>query len=154
MYHIIFDHDGTLVDTERTRSLFPGIYDLFSELAADSTKFYVWTARNRASTVEFLKSLGIIGEFEDICTATDAPPKPVVDGLLAMLPADFDASKTIVIGDSYTDMIGAKKIGAMAIGVTWGHARAEQREILKEFGADQLFNEVEELIKFIKEWRN
>lgn len=153
MYNIVFDHDGTLVDTESSRSLFPGIYELIHELNKSGTNLYVWTARNRASTVEFLKTLGIIGEFEDLSTATDALPKPVVDGLLAMLPNDFDPKKTVVIGDSYTDMIGAKKIGALALGVCWGHQSSEQREILVEFGADHIFNHVSELKEFLNNWR-
>lgn len=153
MYNIVFDHDGTLVDTDRTGSLFPGIYDLIHELNDESTNLYVWTARNRASTVEFLKSLGIIGEFEDIHTATNALPKPIIEGLIGMLPENFDPQKTIVIGDSYTDMIGGKKIGAKALGVCWAHTSLEQKHILKEFGADQLFDEVSELKDFINNWR-
>jgi len=152
MRHIVFDHDGTLVDTEKTRGLFPGIYELICELEQKGHEIYLWTARNRASTVEFLKTLGIIGKFSDICTSTDAQLKPVVDGLLNMLPENVDPNFVLVIGDSYTDMIGAKKIGATGIGVTWGHSSSEQAQVLREFGADIILNEVNELKDYINQW--
>lgn len=150
--YIVFDHDGTLVDTDYTRKLYPGIKELIELIDSRGIAMYLWTARNRASTIEFLKTLGIIGKFQDICTSTDALPKPIIEGLLNMLPEDFDPQNTLVIGDSYTDMIGAKKIGAKSLGVCWAHSDLEGEKILKEFGADELFKTVEDLKKYIDKW--
>jgi phosphoglycolate phosphatase len=148
----VFDHDGTLVDTEKTRELYPGIKELLEQIENNGDKIFLWTARNRASTIEFLKTLGIIGKFCDICTSTDAQPKPVVDGLLAMLPDDYQTQEVFVIGDSYTDMIGARKINAKALGACWAHTNSEQAEILKEFGADYLFHSVKDLKDTLNKW--
>lgn len=42
------------------------IAEFLDELSQNDVKLYVWTARSRFSTVEFLKSLGIIGRFEQL----------------------------------------------------------------------------------------
>lgn len=152
LQHIVFDHDGTLVRTGKNYQLFEGIHGLINELNAQGVKCYVWTARNRYSTVEILKSLDIIGHFEDISCATDCAPKPNPEGLLAMFADDdsFSFSSVAVVGDSFSDMVGAKKVGATAIGALWNDNSAQAQRILKEYGADYLCYTVEECKTLLK----
>jgi phosphoglycolate phosphatase len=145
--HIIFDCDGTLVDTSSPKyRLFPGIKELVIELSGDA-KLYVWTARSRASTLRILQELGIFSYFEAICTIDDAPPKPHIEGLVD-LAGEQDKKSICMIGDSSFDILGAKNFGVMAIGAVWN---AEARgEVLKDFGADFIVSHPAECSKLIQ----
>ncbi|HXH29597.1 MAG TPA: HAD hydrolase-like protein [Bacteriovoracaceae bacterium] len=118
MNHIIFDCDGTLIDTASPKyRLFPGIKELLLELSKDN-KIYVWTVRGRASTLRLLQDSGVLGFFESISTVDDAIPKPHIAGLFDLVGVNTKDS-ICVIGDSSNDMIGATNFGVLAIGATW-----------------------------------
>ncbi len=131
--HIIFDCDGTLVDTSTLKySLFPGIKELLHALSLDS-KLYVWTARDRKSTLRILKELGILSYFESISTIDDSLAKPHVSGLLELVP-EVSKSSICIIGDSSNDIIGAKNFGVKSIGAVWSNQAYTL--VMKEIGAD------------------
>jgi phosphoglycolate phosphatase len=146
--HIVFDHDGTLVNMQEGRRLFPGIQELLTELSDKGIKLYVWTARDRYSCIKILKSLDIIGIFEDISTATDCEPKPNPQGLKDMLEG-VDASEVAMIGDSFTDMIGANNYGALAVGAIWDNPTLRVREVLAKMGAKHICATVEDCKKLL-----
>lgn len=152
--HIVFDHDGTLVNTDGSVYLFEGIRELLIELKANKLKLYVWTARNRYSCVQFLKSLDIIGFFEDISTSTDCESKPSPEGLYSML-GDISPKEVIIIGDSTSDIYGAKNFGSKSIGATWSFSNKSWEENLVNAQADYICKSVEEckmiLMNLIKE---
>ena len=54
--------------------LFPDILELLDQLASLNYKLYVWTARDRASTLDILKNLNIISKFEEIRCYDDTIP--------------------------------------------------------------------------------
>ena len=116
--HIVFDCDGTLVDTSQSLyKLYDGIRDLLEQL--DSSHFlYVWTARDRASTQRIFKELSISHFFEGIYTSDDTYPKPLMKGLMELL-GPVDKSLVWVIGDTTHDIFGAKNYGAKSIGACW-----------------------------------
>jgi phosphoglycolate phosphatase len=131
--HVVFDCDGTLVDTSgQVYQLFPGIKELLSDLAQDCC-LYVWTARGRSSTLRILQENGIASLFEGVFTADDGPGKPHVAGLVALLPGAPKES-CWVIGDSSNDMLGARAFGAHTIGACWNQEVPPQ--FLQEAGAE------------------
>lgn len=131
--HIVFDCDGTLVDTSTLKyQLYPGIKELVTDLAQDSV-LYVWTARDRKSTLRILSELGIHQYFESICTVDDALPKPHVSGLLSLV-GHADKNSVCVIGDTSNDILGAKGFGVKSIGAVWNHSASPA--ILREVEAD------------------
>lgn len=137
MKHIVFDHDGTLVDTRGPEhKLFTGIKELLVELAREH-QLYVWTARPRASTLRILTNLGVLQLFEGVCTIDDAPNKPHVAGL-ALLLGKAQKNSICMIGDSTNDILGAKNFGVLALGAVWGADgdRARHGDVLKDYGAD------------------
>ena len=148
--HVVFDHDGTLVNMQEGRGLFPGIRELLTELADKDIKLYVWSARDRYSCIKILKSLDIIGFFEDISTATDCEPKPNPQGLIDMLDG-VKPAEVAMIGDSFTDMVGANNFGALAIGVIWDNPTVRVRKVLAEMGAKHVCATVEECKKILFE---
>lgn len=118
MKHVVFDCDGTLLDTSQPKyKLFPGIKELVVELST-SCSLYVWTARDRRSTLRILGELDIAHYFLGFSTCDDHPPKPHISGLMDLV-GEFPRTSTCVIGDSSGDMLGARAYGVLALGATW-----------------------------------
>ena len=97
--------------------LFPEIKELIKDLSKDY-QLYVWTARDRKSTLHILKDLGVASFFLEFRCVDDCAPKPLTEGLEQMV-GDIDKSKIIVIGDSPTDIRGAKNFGVKSIAACW-----------------------------------
>ncbi|MFP5385753.1 MAG: HAD family hydrolase [Bacteriovoracia bacterium] len=147
MKHVIFDCDGTLVDTSGPGyKLFPGIKD-FLQAHSKECLFYVWTARGRSSTLRILEELGISSYFDSLSTVDDHIPKPHIDGLLHLVGTASKES-ICVIGDSSNDILGAKNFGVLAIGATWD--RHVREEYLREVGADFIVSHPSECSKLIE----
>ncbi|WPU63771.1 HAD family hydrolase [Peredibacter starrii] len=133
MKHVIFDCDGTLIDTSGSKyKLFPGIKELLAELSPHCL-LYVWTARGRSSTLRILEELGVYSYFDRFCCIDDSFPKPHVGGLIDLV-GKAPKHSICVIGDSFNDMLGAKNFGVMGIGAVWN--RDVDMHYLKDAGAD------------------
>ncbi len=145
--HIIFDCDGTLMDTSGHRyKLFPGIKELLLDLSKDS-KLYVWTARDKLSTVRYLSEFDVINQFVDISTPDDTLPKPHSEGI-EFLVSDINKNSICIIGDSPGDIVGAKNFGVMSIGAAWAdHVTPAQ---LSSYGADFIVSDPAECSKLIR----
>lgn len=119
--HLVFDHDGTLVKTDVIPYvLFDGIRELLSELKSKGFELYVWTSRPRKSTKESLKKFEIQHFFTDIFCYDDGLPKPNPMGL-AHLTEGFQKDKILHIGDSTTDLEGAKAFGIEVVLACWNN---------------------------------
>ena len=119
--YIIFDHDGTLVNTEtRDYFVFPEIKEFLIELKSLGFELYIWTARPRRSTLEIIKSLGIATYFSDLYCYDDGVPKPHPMGLSQLTP-DIDKMKILHIGDSLSDIEGAKAYGIEVVLACWNN---------------------------------
>ncbi len=157
MKYVVFDHDGTLVNTRETPQLFEGARELLTELISLNAKIYLWTARDRNSTVRILKELDALSFFEDISTSTDCDCKPSTAGLSSMLDG-VEKKDIIVIGDSLSDIVGAKNYEAWAMGACWDHSSKSFADELTKYGADAIASSVDEcrekLVKWIKEDKN
>ena len=146
--HIVFDCDGTLMDTSRSRySLFPGIKELIIELSA-TCELYVWTARDRASTIRYLQEFEIYKYFNSVCTIDDAEGKPHIEGLKLLL-GDAAKNSICVIGDTSNDILGAKNFGVLGIGAAW--AQDVRVQNLKHYGADFIVSDPAECSTLIKQ---
>jgi phosphoglycolate phosphatase-like HAD superfamily hydrolase len=147
MKHIIFDCDGTLIDTNGPSfKLFPGIKELIQELSKDCL-LYVWTARGRSSTLRILEEEGIVTFFDSFSTIDDTYPKPHIAGLLELV-GRAPKHSICVIGDSLHDMVGAKNFGALAIGAIWD--KAASSKVLMDAGADFIVSHPSECSKLIQ----
>lgn len=147
--HVIFDHDGTLVDTTGLDPyIFEGIADLVKTLEQKGLPLYVWTARSKVSTNRILDGLNLRNSFKDICGSDTASLKPSTAGLEYLVP-EAKPENVIVIGDSMGDIMGAKNFGGYAVGVTWSHGNNRAKDKFIEAGANQVFNTVVELKEFL-----
>ena len=78
---------------------------------------------------------------------TEIKRKPAPDSIYeAVKELGSDLSRTILVGDSETDVQTAKNAGIPCIGVTWGF---RCRDVLREEGADFLIDTPKELLTLI-----
>jgi phosphoglycolate phosphatase len=148
MKYIVFDCDGTLADTSLPKQrLYSGIKELILALAPDHMLF-VWTARDRASTLRILEENGIAQFFEGMATISDAAPKPHIQGL-RLLVDHAPKGSVCVIGDSSNDMIGAKNFGVLAIGAVWSSEASSI--MLRDAGADFIVSHPSECSKLVEQ---
>lgn len=127
--------------------LFDGVKELLGELSKSQFLLYVWTGRDRKTTLEILKALGVAQMFLDFRCIDDTISKPHPQGLYEMLGRDCDPSKVVVIGDSFTDIRGAKNFGCLSIGANWSsHTSAFA---LEEEGADHVVDGPMDCLKII-----
>ena len=117
---------------------YPGMSSLLQTLESSGVRLLVWTGRDRASTLEILKSADLLKYFEELVCADDITPKPHPAGLAKLLDGE-DKSNCLHIGDSYTDIQGAKLYGIKSVGALWGeHAQKENfGEFIPEFWCDK-----------------
>ncbi len=125
--HIIFDHDGTLVNTEGpVVELFPGIKALLIFLVKEDFKLSLWTARPRRSTLEIINHLEIFSYFSQIYCYDDGAPKPHPAGL-AKLTQGFSKLDCLHIGDSPGDFQGAHDFGIEVVAACWNNANTVEK---------------------------
>lgn len=142
---VIFDHDGTLVDTSSSqKKLYPGIKEMVEELKSLDIKLFVWTARPSGSAVEILKSLGIIGAFEEVYGGNELYPKPDPRGIKELL----GKGDTFMVGDTYVDMIAGTELKAYCLGACWD--KESNAMELRQFGAQAIATSAQECLAFIK----
>lgn len=145
--HIIFDHDGTLVNTDFSPFiLFKGMREFLIELKSLHFELYIWTARPRRSTLESIKKFDIAGFFTEIYCFDDGIPKPHPMGLKS-LTEGIPKDKILHIGDSLTDFEGAKAYGIEVVAACWNNPF--QVEKYAEF-ADYTALNLDECMKVIK----
>lgn len=147
MKHVVFDCDGTLIDTrEIPYRLFPGIKELIQELARSCT-LYVWTARGRSSTLRILQENGIVQYFDAFYTADDGIGKPHVLGPSTLL-GRAPKQNCWMIGDTTGDILGARNFGIKSIGAVWNGD--DTTELLQDAGADFIATHPAECSKLIR----
>ena len=119
--HIIFDHDGTLVNTDSSPYfLFKGMREFLIELKSLDFQLSIWTARPRRSTLESLKLFGINSFFTEIFCYDDGLPKPHPMGL-NMLTEGIEKKEILHIGDSLSDIEGAHAFGIEVVAACWNN---------------------------------
>jgi phosphoglycolate phosphatase-like HAD superfamily hydrolase len=118
--YIVFDHDGTLVDTGvHPYQLFEGMKDFLVELKSQGFVLAIWTARPRKSTLEITKRLDISQYFDEFYCFDDGLSKPHPQGL-SKLCDGIDKNKILHIGDSLSDIDGAHAFGIEVVAACWG----------------------------------
>ncbi len=148
MSNIVFDLSGTLISSNfREAKLIDGVIDLLKELKNQGHDLFVWTNNSRSGSEEILKKLSIFDFFSEMKTASDVLPKPNPEGLSQMMLGR--EGKVYMIGDSSSDINGAKAYGAISIGVCFEFKN--NKNFLIDIGADYICESPNEILKIIKE---
>jgi phosphoglycolate phosphatase len=128
-------------------ALFPGIKELVLKVRDLGYQTYVWTARDRRSTLRILGELDIAQYFLEFRCLDDTTPKPHPAGLEEMV-GDYDRSKIVVIGDSSTDLNGASSFGCQSIAACW--AEDDLYEYLQRFTPTALAKTPQDCVELIE----
>jgi len=127
--------------------LFPGIEQLINDLLAKNYQLYVWTARDRQSTLRILKDLGVAKHFLEFRCLDDCEPKPSPRGLEEMV-GDYEKDNIVMIGDSYPDLYGARSFGCASIAACWASDDLDQH--LSSYDPSALAKAPQDCLKLIE----
>ncbi|MFZ4405040.1 MAG: VOC family protein [Pseudobdellovibrionaceae bacterium] len=140
------------VSSQFSYELFDGVLETLNGLKNHGFRLHLWTARDEYSARIVLKEHGIENFFTTLSFATNIDSKPHVNSLR------FDwkvvsKNQVIVIGDSPSDIIGAKNIAAIGGAALWDtHSK---KTALVETGAELFFYKVTDfkdwIVKSVKE---
>ena len=127
---------------DRTRP-FPGLCAALDRLAGQGHRFAVCTNKLEGLSVMLLEALGLAQRFAAICGQdTFGVPKPDPQMLLRTIAAaGGDPKRTVMIGDSGTDIRTARAAGVPVIAVDFGYTD----QPVTELGPDRVISDFAEL---------
>ena len=124
--------------------VYPGIPELLAELSDGGIKLAVATSKPTVFAKRILDHFGLTGYFS-VCVGSELDGRRVrKDEVIAdtLSALGIGAPDAVMVGDRMHDVIGAKKNGVAAVGVTYGYGT---REELTEAGAFAVADTVDEL---------
>lgn len=124
--------------------VFPGIADLLRELKDAGCRLAIATSKPQPLAEELLTREGIIGLFAAISgsdpSGGDDSKQAVTMRAMELLGAAPE--KTVLVGDTKYDVIGAHQCGIKCIGVRYGYAAEGE---LESAGADHIAADMKEI---------
>lgn len=126
--------------------LFDSVHDMIKSFLERDLNLHLWTARDEYSARLILKSHGIENVFKTLSFANEIDSKPHPNSLR------FNWLKTsnnsvLVIGDSPSDILGAKNINAIRAAAFWD-SNSKTRSVIQS-GAELFFYDVKEFSHWI-----
>ncbi|WP_166304439.1 HAD family hydrolase [Bradyrhizobium sp. 2S1] len=118
-------------------SVYPDIAEVLAELREWPGRMYVATSKPHVFATRIVAHFGLNGYFDHVFgSELDGTRVNKVDLLAyALEQTGADPEKAVMIGDRSHDVIGARRNGIRAVGVTYGYGTPEE---LLEAGASQL----------------
>ncbi len=134
-------------------SIFPGVYELISELKKSGYLVGIVTSRMRETTIQALDSFGLTGFTDAIVAGEDTTRhKPNPDPVLkALQMLDIPASDSIMVGDSAYDMLAAKAANVETVFVRWSVA-AKADELDAGARPGYIIDEAGDLLDVVKKY--
>ena len=122
---------------------YPGIAELLGRLKAQGHRLYVATSKPESTAVEILNKFMLSPYFTRICGASMDSGRDSKEAVIAyLLELEGRGAKTVMVGDTAFDVIGAAAHRIPTIGVSWGYG--DEKEML-EAGAAAIAQSPEEL---------
>lgn len=134
------------VSSQFSYQLFEDILEILHRLHKKNVRLHLWTARDEMSARKILREHDIEHVFTTLSFADEINSKPHSNSL------KFDwknaaKNKVIVIGDSPSDVHGAKNIGAISASALWDPYATKKPLIAA--GTDLFFHKVKELDQWL-----
>ena len=127
---------------------YPGIEGLLQKLKADGHTLYVATSKPEAMSVDILEHFGLAIYFDKICGASFDGKRSTKDQVISYLLEHVPVNgKILMVGDTIFDILGAKKLGISAVGVSWGYGVVEQ---MRSAGAISIAETMDSLYQIIQ----
>jgi phosphoglycolate phosphatase len=111
--------------------LFPGVIESLDRFAAAGFDFAICTNKSERPALKLMDALGVSHRFRAICGQdTFAWSKPDARALLSTIErAGGDPTRTVMIGDSKTDISVARNAGVPVVAVDFGYTEVPVREL-------------------------
>jgi phosphoglycolate phosphatase len=141
MFHLFLAHyESRIADVSR---LYPGVEAALDELERTGAHFAVCTNKIERMAKLLLRKLGVIDRFAFVCGQdTFGVAKPDPTPLLRTIEASGgDRARTIMVGDSKTDIATARAVGVPVIAVDFGYTDRP----VQEFSPDRVISHFSEL---------
>ena len=123
--------------------LFPGVVHALDRFAAAGFTFAVCTNKMENASLLLLRQLGVLERFAFVCgqdTFGVAKPDPAVLHQ-TILRAGSVAGRSIMVGDSNTDILTARAAGVPVVAVDFGYTEVPVREL----GPDRVISHFDDL---------
>lgn len=138
------------VEIEGVKS-FPGTEELFRSLEDKGIKIGIATGRMSSTKDEWLrfKKLGLHGYISAIVTSREVEQrKPAPDAIIECAKRmGIPIEQCVVVGDTESDIVAAKRAGAIAVAVTTGH---EDKETLLRAQPEIVLGNVNDLVAYLE----
>ena len=106
---------------------YTGIEDLLRALKAQGHRLYVATSKPESTAVEILNKFELSQYFTRICGASMDSGRDSKEAVIAyLLELEGRAQKTVMVGDTAFDVIGAAAHDIPTIGVAWGYGDVDE----------------------------
>jgi phosphoglycolate phosphatase len=134
LFQAYLDHyEEHIADSSR---LYPGVVQALDRFAAAGWAFAVCTNKIERPSIKLLRALGVAERFRAICGqdtfVAGAQPisKPNPEALLLTIDkAGGDRNRSVMVGDSRTDIDTAKAAGVPIVAVDFGYSDRPVREL-------------------------
>lgn len=122
---------------------YPGIENLLRTLKAQGHRLYVATSKPESTAVEILDKFALSPYFARICGASMDSGRDSKEAVIAyLLELEGRGQKTVMVGDTAFDVVGAAAHGIPTIGVSWGYGDVDE---MRKAGACAIAHSPEEL---------
>jgi phosphoglycolate phosphatase len=137
-------------DIARFSQVFDGVEETLRSLAASGARLCVCTNKRTGLSNQLLEAVGLSGHFAAVIGADSVPKaKPDAGHLLAAIQAiGGDPARSLMVGDSISDVGAARNAGAPVILVTFGYTDTPAEQL----GADAVISHYSQLPALVRTW--
>lgn len=125
-------------------ALYPGIPDSLAQLQAAGCRLYLATSKPLVFARRIVEHFALDPYFDDLfgseLDGTRSHKADLLEHALTVSGADL--AQSIMVGDRQHDMLGARAVGMLGVGVLYGYGDAQE---LSQHGAHTLLETPEEL---------
>lgn len=133
---------------------FPGIDELFRKLKDRGIKIGIATGRMSSPEDEWkrFKRFGLERFIDTIVTSKEVERrKPAPDAIIECAKRlDVSVEECLVVGDTESDIVAARRAGAIPVGVTTGQ---DNMDLLMKEKPESIFGDLNDLMIFLEEQR-
>lgn len=143
VYREYYSVDGLYENT-----LYDGVKNTLSALKSEGKKLYLTTAKPQVFAEKIMVRFGIDHYFEGLYGATLDTSRIHKEDIIkhVIMSNKLEKRVTIMVGDRYHDIEGAKINGIDSIGVTYGFG---SRSELEKAGANFVIDDISELLEIL-----
>ncbi|MCP5153381.1 MAG: HAD-IA family hydrolase [Ectothiorhodospiraceae bacterium] len=138
------------VENRRGLVPYPGIAELLDALARQRVRIAVVTSKHGLGARGELESTGLARYVEHLVGAEDVErPKPDAEPLRrAMTALGVLPERTLMVGDTSADVLGARAAGTRGAGALWG---TRDRQTLRDLAPDYLLEHPSEILSLVRQ---